>query len=214
MKAHRRLADSCFEIETSAAILARTRAWLGEDGWSDEGQEAAVRIAIVEAGRGTYSCDGPLGKIEEQGLDSLLADLEVRCVHHALAHCSSPAALHAATIARDQRGLLLVGEHMSGKTTLSLALARKGCSVMGDDVALLDDRGGAAAVPRPLRVRPASWRLVSEELQKRSIFDTADEVLRVDLEHLCSERPSRIDVDDKSLGADGFEFRRPLTGPG
>lgn len=82
-------------------------------------------------------------------------------------------AIHAATIRFDGSVAMLAGSSRAGKTTLSLALARRGLPVAGDDVALVepetlnvlpiprcfhvDDRGAALleAGGPPL---PAAWR--------------------------------------------------------
>jgi hypothetical protein len=82
-------------------------------------------------------------------------------------------AIHAATIHLGDSVAMLAGSSQAGKTTLSLALARRGFSVAGDDVALVepetlnvlpiprcfhvDDRGAALleAGGPPL---PAAWR--------------------------------------------------------
>jgi hypothetical protein len=82
-------------------------------------------------------------------------------------------AIHAATIQLGDSAAMLAGSSQAGKTTLSLALARRGFPVAGDDVALVepetlnvlpiprcfhvDDRGAALleAGGPPL---PAAWR--------------------------------------------------------
>jgi len=52
--------------------------------------------------------------------------------------------VHAGCVAREGRALLLLGESGAGKTTLSLALARRGWDFMGDDIVMVEDRGGVA----------------------------------------------------------------------
>ncbi|HRU07550.1 MAG TPA: hypothetical protein P5137_17440, partial [Candidatus Brocadiia bacterium] len=54
--------------------------------------------------------------------------------------------VHAGCVARDGRALLLLGESGAGKTTLSLALGRQGWAFMGDDIVLVENRGGQAVV--------------------------------------------------------------------
>ena len=82
-------------------------------------------------------------------------------------------AIHAATIQLEDSVAMLAGSSQAGKTTLSLALARRGLPVAGDDVALVDpetlrvfpiprcfhvDDRGAALLENGGPPLPAAWR--------------------------------------------------------
>jgi hypothetical protein len=70
--------------------------------------------------------------------------------------------LHASCVARDQRGLLLLGPSRSGKSTLAMALTEAGFRFLSDDrtfCSLRRDELLAWSLPRPLKLRheAAAW---------------------------------------------------------
>ena len=70
--------------------------------------------------------------------------------------------LHASCVARDQRGLVLIGPKGSGKSTLAMALTDAGFRFLADDrifCSLDRDKLRAWAMPRPLKLRreAAAW---------------------------------------------------------
>jgi HprK-related kinase A len=65
--------------------------------------------------------------------------------------------LHAASVERDGRVLILTGESGSGKSTLSALLGAKGWRFMGDEFVLIDPATGHAhPFPRPVSLKNAS----------------------------------------------------------
>jgi hypothetical protein len=64
--------------------------------------------------------------------------------------------LHASCVARDQRGLILMGPSRSGKSTLAMALTEAGFQFLSDDRTFCSLKQGqlrAWALPRPLKLR-------------------------------------------------------------
>lgn len=81
--------------------------------------------------------------------------------------------LHACCVARDQRGLLLVGPSRSGKSTLAMALTEAGFRLLSDDrtfCSLKHDKLLAWGMLRPLKLRreAAAW---FEEFRDREPSD-------------------------------------------
>lgn len=81
--------------------------------------------------------------------------------------------LHASCVARDQRGLVLLGPSRSGKSTLAMALTEAGFRLLSDDRTFFSVRRGkllAWGMPRPLKLRreAAAW---FEELRDREPVD-------------------------------------------
>jgi hypothetical protein len=75
------------------------------------------------------------------------------------------AAVHAACVARERRGILLAGESCAGKSTLAWACARAGWTYVGDDAAwLLAEGQGREVLGRPhlARFRHDALRLFPE----------------------------------------------------
>lgn len=70
--------------------------------------------------------------------------------------------LHAACVAKNRQGVLLIGPSRSGKSTLAMALATAGCRALSDDRTLCSLKQGklrAWGMPRPLKLRreAAAW---------------------------------------------------------
>jgi HprK-related kinase A len=89
--------------------------------------------------------------------------------------------LHAATVERDGRALILAGESGAGKSTLAALLGEQGWRLMGDEFALLDPATGLVhAFPRAISLKnaavglfadadPARWGPVLEGTPKGTI---------------------------------------------
>lgn len=82
----------------------------------------------------------------------------------ALAHAPRRIAMlvHAAALSVDGAGMLLCAPAGGGKTTLALALARAGATLVSDDTAaVLDADFRLAGLPLALRVRASGWPLAA-----------------------------------------------------
>ena len=65
--------------------------------------------------------------------------------------------LHASSVERDGRALVMSGESGSGKSTLAAVLATRGWRLMGDEFALVDlDSGAIRAFPRATSLKNAA----------------------------------------------------------
>ncbi len=102
--------------------------------------------------------------------------------------------LHAATVERDGKALILTGESGSGKSTLAAILMTQGWRLLGDEFALIDpDTGAAYPFPRPVSLKNASVATV-EALAKKSHFGPwLRDTPKGDIRHLVP--------DARSLGA-------------
>ncbi|WP_395336025.1 hypothetical protein WBP06_18690 [Novosphingobium sp. BL-8H] len=85
--------------------------------------------------------------------------LKARLVEDALA-ASGRIALHAASLVRQGRALLLCGDPGAGKSTLCVALTGAGYGYAADDVTLIDADGAAQGLCFFPTLKAGSWNLV------------------------------------------------------
>jgi hypothetical protein len=89
--------------------------------------------------------------------------LELLLLNAALERATHLAAAHAGVVARCGRAALICGDGGAGKTTLTLALLRRGCAYLSDEVALLDvKRGVVRAYPRSPGIRQGAIALLED----------------------------------------------------
>jgi HprK-related kinase A len=73
--------------------------------------------------------------------------------------------LHAATVERDGRALILTGESGAGKSTLAALLGERGWRLMGDEFALLDLESGALMpFPRAVSLKNGAIKVMEAEV--------------------------------------------------
>jgi hypothetical protein len=78
--------------------------------------------------------------------------------------------LHAALVAKNGSGVVLLGRGEAGKSTLACALWRQGWSLLCDDISLIEmERGMARATPRRVSLRAPSRALLGEDLWARML---------------------------------------------
>lgn len=78
-----------------------------------------------------------------------------------LEHAAYDVALHAASLIRGERALLVSGRPGAGKTTLTMALVKAGFGFGSDDLTLLDC-SGARGVPFAPAIKAGAWPLVAQ----------------------------------------------------
>jgi len=73
--------------------------------------------------------------------------------------------LHAATVERDGRALILTGESGAGKSTLAALLGERGWRLMGDEFGLLDlDTGALMPFPRAVSLKNGAIGVMEAEV--------------------------------------------------
>jgi hypothetical protein len=160
-----------FRLRTNVPDARRLIARLYRNFSAPSVVDTALEV-VVEQDR-----DGFLWKLDEhsgtsQDLPSALSNLEAALCETIIRSQQRCIAIHSATIQVENSFAMLAGRSTAGKTTLSLALTRRGFPAAGDDVALLrpetldvlpiprcfhlDDRGASLLEADGLEF-PASW---------------------------------------------------------
>ena len=96
--------------------------------------------------------------------------------------------LHAATVARDGKAIILTGESGSGKSTLSALLMTEGWRFMGDEFALLDPETGLLhPFPRPVSLKNEAMAVMGARLPNNRFGPVMKNTPKGDLRHLIPD---------------------------
>lgn len=155
---------------------------------------ADVALDIVERG-GRVHLFRNSDWIQSCSPDELATALKGQLLTEALDHGAYELALHAASLIRNERMLLLCGSPGAGKTTLTLALAHAGFGLAADDVTLLDDRGHGIGLPFAPAAKAGAWPLLAEYYPD---LDAAPVFRRPDRKRVRYVIPSRFAIASPS----------------
>jgi hypothetical protein len=154
---------------------------------------ARWHLTAIVADRFNFaSIDGSVGKALIWASESTLADSDyfrwylLEAAVYVLLAERDLTPLHAACVAKEGRGVLLVGESGAGKSTLAFEFARKGWQFVADDASWLARREPGLRIlapPHRLRLRPDSAKFFPElrdrpvnvTLQGKQFLDVAIE---------------------------------------
>jgi energy-coupling factor transporter ATP-binding protein EcfA2 len=119
-------------------------------------------VVSVEPCRSYYQIveDGAVIK-EVLGVRAVIDFLHAHLFRCSIAERPHAALLHAASLQRRGRRLLLAGTNGVGKTTLALALTRMGYEIEGDEHVFVE-RSGVVARPRACRVKESSLPMLAD----------------------------------------------------
>jgi len=119
-----------------------------------------MSVLTVESFRGRYRI-GEEGRDDTEvlGLASVVYHLHARLLSLSLQARPRAGILHAASLRRGPRRVLMVGRQASGKTTLALRLVQAGYDLEGDEHVFVED-DGVTARPRACRVKETSLPLL------------------------------------------------------
>ncbi len=93
--------------------------------------------------------------------------------------------LHASSVEKDGRTLIITGESGSGKSTLSALLGSRGWRFMGDEFALIDPvTGWAHPFPRPISLKNESVALMQALLPEATFGPPMNGTPKGDIRHL------------------------------
>jgi HprK-related kinase A len=102
--------------------------------------------------------------------------------------------LHAATVEKDGRALIMTGESGAGKSTLAALLGERGWRLMGDEFALLDLKSGRlSAFPRAISLKNKAIGVIESEVEPDRFGPRLENTPKGEIRHL---RPN-----SRALGA-------------
>jgi HprK-related kinase A len=94
--------------------------------------------------------------------------------------------LHASSVERDGRVLIMTGESGSGKSTLSALLGERGWRFMGDEFALIDPATGLAhPFPRPVSLKNESMAVMAADVSPDRLGPVMKGTPKGDIRHLA-----------------------------
>jgi HprK-related kinase A len=107
--------------------------------------------------------------------------------------------LHAATVEKDGRALIMTGESGAGKSTLAALLGERGWRLMGDEFALLDLADGALLpFPRAISLKNGAIRVMEAEVDAARFGPLLADTPKGDIRHL---RPNQEAIARMGEGA-------------
>jgi len=93
--------------------------------------------------------------------------------------------LHASSVEKDGRALIMTGESGAGKSTLAALLGERGWRLMGDEFALLDMASGALMpFPRAISLKNGAIRVMEAEVDANRFGPRLEGTPKGDIRHL------------------------------
>lgn len=107
--------------------------------------------------------------------------------------------LHAATVEKDGRALIMTGESGAGKSTLAALLGERGWRLMGDEFALLDmESGDLVPFPRAISLKNGAIKVMEAEVAADRFGPRLDGTPKGAIRHL---RPNDAAIGRMGEGA-------------
>jgi hypothetical protein len=157
-------------IESARGVFVSGSAPLAGDPtrrWTIEPADVRNDSSVEWLVSGGSDSDSMIPKAAEDRTTALL-QIEQDALEFLLRRVPHLPALHAALLARDGKGIVIVGPSFAGKSTLATALWQNGWSLMSDDIVFIDsDRRIATPAPRRVSLRFESRPLIGEDLWER-----------------------------------------------
>jgi HprK-related kinase A len=110
--------------------------------------------------------------------------------------------LHAATVERDGKAIILTGESGSGKSTMSAVLMAQGWRLLGDEFALIDPATGMAhPFPRPISLKNKASDVLEPMVKQDRFGDWLRDTPKGDIRHLIPDLNSLAKMDEQARPA-------------
>jgi HprK-related kinase A len=104
--------------------------------------------------------------------------------------------LHAATVEKDGKAIILTGESGSGKSTMAAVLMSRGWRLLGDEFALIDPETGLAhPFPRPVSLKNQSVAVLEAAMDADRFGPWLRDTPKGDIRHLIPDKRSIDGMD-------------------
>ena len=150
-----KIARRIFAVQTMTVSGEASRSWRIErssiadaEGW------------IVSASSRTSS----MIPVRADNRDAAILHVEYDALDWMINNTPGSIVVHAALLSRNDRGVMIVGPSLAGKSTLATALWRDGWSLLSDDLVFIDAHNIASPAPRRVSLRKESKDLVGNSL--------------------------------------------------
>ncbi|MCI4590173.1 HprK-related kinase A [Sphingobium sp. BYY-5] len=108
--------------------------------------------------------------------------------------------LHASSVEKDGRVLVMTGESGSGKSTLAALLGERGWRLMGDEFALLDlDSGAILPFPRLVSLKNKAIDVVAAEVGDVRMGPLLRDTAKGDIRHMIPRGDAVARMDDGAM---------------
>jgi HprK-related kinase A len=110
--------------------------------------------------------------------------------------------LHASSVEKDGRALVMTGESGSGKSTLAAQLGERGWRLMGDEFALLDCVTGALhPFPRLVSLKNKAIDVIASEAPETRMGPLLAATAKGDIRHLVPRREAVVRMEEPAMPA-------------
>lgn len=110
--------------------------------------------------------------------------------------------LHASSVEKDGRALVMTGESGSGKSTLAALLGERGWRLMGDEFALLDLATGAILpFPRLVSLKNRAIGVVADEVGEARMGPLLAATAKGDIRHMVPRRDAVARMSEGAIPA-------------
>lgn len=167
-----------------AAVVSKKGAGYGE---KTDIQFRVVKSSGHEKKYTIYDCQREMFSSKQK--DSVLSELEWLFTNAVLSHLSFFLQLHAGGVVVNNRAMLIVADHGTGKTTLVSSLLLKGYKCLSDDIILVDpDSGHFHSFLRAFKISSRLTGYIAERQNKTFMKVT-------DKKKFCRINPEKISKD-------------------
>jgi HprK-related kinase A len=110
--------------------------------------------------------------------------------------------LHAATVEKDGRALIMTGESGAGKSTLAALLGERGWQLMGDEFALLDMASGdLLPFPRAVSLKNGAIRVMEAEVAAERFGPRLEGTLKGAIRHMRPNDAALARMGERAMPA-------------